>query len=693
MLFRVLAAVILCCLFSSNSFSDTSSPKGWERIFPQATSIGEKESNPPVWPVYQAFDKIGYVFHSIDYVTIPAFSGEPVDMLVGLDLDGQFTGVELIEHREPIFLHGLGEKPLIDFIRQYEGLGIRDNVKVGSGTSTTGTYIDGITKATVSVVVINQSIVLSALAVARQKLSGFEAPADVKVKSEYYEQLSLEQLQEENYLQNLRLTESEIQTHLYDYRQNACPECEHAVDLKFGYLNVPSIGRVLLGDSDFERLQKTLEPDEHAVVLLSNGDYSFIDLDFVPASVPDRVSIDQRGFPIEIRDLNFFDVFDPQTSILNDASDVKVFSIKPQTGFNPASEWNLLLNISAGNPVLYTVENYQFMANYSLPKKFFDEIEIISDGFSEQPLWVGLWESKRFQIIVLLISLAALTVIFARQHQLVKNPKRFHAIRWGFLTFTLIYIGWYAQGQLSIVNIYPILQSFTQGFNLETYLMDPIIFILWLYVFISLFIVGRGLFCGWLCPFGALQEMVSWFAKKLKIKQYRVKPALHNKLTWMKYAILIGLVLTSFYSVEVAEVWSEVEPFKTSITLHFVRTWPFVVYAIFLLGCGLFIHKFYCRYVCPLGAGLAVLGWFHPVKWLKRRSECGTPCTLCYHKCEIKAIKQSGEIDYKECIQCLECIVYHNNDDLCPPQKVKIRKQAKRKKAESLIPATAVEVI
>ena len=255
--------------------------------------------------------------------------------------------------------------------------------------------------------------------------------------------------------------------------------------------------------------------------------------------------------------------------------------------------------------------------------------------------------------------------------------------------YTLIFIGWYAQGQLSVVNIYPILQSVKSGFDLQVYLMDPVLFILWSYVFVSLFIVGRGIFCGWLCPFGALQEMVGWVAKKFRIRQRKIPFAVHRKLWWIKYAILGSLVITSYISLSDAEVLSEVEPFKTAITLHFVRYWPFVLYTVALLAAGLFINKFYCRYVCPLGAGLAILGYFHKFEWLTRRKECGKPCTMCYHKCDIKAITPEGKVDYNECVQCLECIVYYNNDDLCPPLK-KAKKGAKRK--PDMADSLAVEV-
>ena len=66
-------------------------------------------------------------------------------------------------------------------------------------------------------------------------------------------------------------------------------------------------------------------------------------------------------------------------------------------------------------------------------------------------------------------------------------------------------------------------------------------------------------------------------------------------------------------------------PFKTAITLRFMAPINIVMWAVFLLIINLFIERAYCRYICPLGAGLAVLGKVRIMNFLKRRKECGNP--------------------------------------------------------------------
>ena len=227
------------------------------------------------------------------------------------------------------------------------------------------------------------------------------------------------------------------------------------------------------------------------------------------------------------------------------------------------------------------------------------------------------------------------------------------------------------------------------GFDIEVFLLDPVIFILWSYVFVTLFLWGRGVFCGWLCPFGVMQEILSKVAGLIGLKQLKLPPLRHRILQKLKYIILAGLLVTAYFSLSLAEQLAEVEPFKTAVTLAFVRSWPFVLYAIGLLIAGLFVHKFFCRYLCPLGAGLAILGRFSLFRWLDRRKECGSPCQLCKVSCGIDSINRDGSIDYDECIQCLECIVILNDPGRCAIEMSQRKRQ--RRKAERELDVTMVD--
>ena len=71
-------------------------------FFPQADRFGELEGEPPAAPVYRGNTLLGYAYLTTDVVRIPAYSGKPISTLVGFDLGGRITGVEIVQHEEPI---------------------------------------------------------------------------------------------------------------------------------------------------------------------------------------------------------------------------------------------------------------------------------------------------------------------------------------------------------------------------------------------------------------------------------------------------------------------------------------------------------------------------------------------------------------------------------------------------------------
>jgi NosR/NirI family transcriptional regulator, nitrous oxide reductase regulator len=153
----------------------------------------------------------------------------------------------------------------------------------------------------------------------------------------------------------------------------------------------------------------------------------------------------------------------------------------------------------------------------------------------------------------------------------------------------------------------------------------------------------------------------------------------------LKYVTLAVILIAAVYPSSIAEKAAEVEPFKTSITLLFVRFWPFVVYAVLLIVFNLFVYKAFCRYLCPLGAMMAIGGKLRLLNWIPRRVECGSPCQLCKVKCRYGAIEKTGAVNYTECFQCLDCVEIIGNPEHCVPDM----QAAKRRNVRTLIEVPA----
>lgn len=235
------------------------------------------------------------------------------------------------------------------------------------------------------------------------------------------------------------------------------------------------------------------------------------------------------------------------------------------------------------------------------------------------------------------------------------------------MILVLGFTGWWGQGQLSIVTPLAALVSAVNGKPLDFLLYDPFSLLIWVVVIISFFMVGRALFCGWLCPFGALQELVAKVARAFSIPQLKISDEWDARLKSLKYIALLGLLGVAFFLPKQLDVAVEIEPFKTAISVFFIREWYFAAYAVFCVVASVFVFKAYCRYLCPLGAFMAIGGFLRLGKWIKRREDCGSPCQLCKVRCEYKAIKKSGEISYSECFGCLDCVDIYEDKAKCVP--------------------------
>ena len=663
----------------------------------------------PVADAFAGGRRVGHVFVTSDIVDATGYSGKPIGVLVGIDLDGIIRSARLMEHHEPIVLVGIPERRVAEVIDGYVGL----DVVALDGATTADRAVDIVSGATVTIMVIDDSIVRAGLVVVRTLGLGGMVPAGAEPEAPVRRvDMSRDEIRDwwelvaEGSVRRLKITVGEVNQAFVDGGDPAAierPEPGEPDDLFMemyaAVVSVPGLGRSLLGDAEYRNLAKGLAPGEQAILLAGAGRYSYKGSGYVRGGIFDRFHVVQGEHSFRFRDHQHKRLRRVAAGGAPDFTEVDLFRTGAESGFQAAEPWRVELLVSRATGAR-TKAFRTFVLDYSLPDAWLlpaepppapsapaEPREESPDG---PPLWQRMWSRKIGAVAVLGVALAGLSIAFFFQMSLVRRPALMRKVRIGFLLFTVFVLGFLLDAQLSVVNILTVFNALVSGFDWGYFLMEPLVFILWGSVAVALVFWGRGAYCGWLCPFGALQELSNRIARRLRVPQIQVPWALHERLVAVKYLIFLGLFGVSLHSLALAERLAEVEPFKTAVIMKFDRAWPFVAFAAGLLGIGLFIERFYCRYLCGLGAALAIPARIRTFEWLKRYRQCGNPCQRCRNECMVQAIHPEGHINPNECLYCLHCQEVYVDDHRCP---VMIAKREKReRRAGSVSPRSSEQI-
>ncbi|WP_112322521.1 NosR/NirI family protein [Oceanibium sediminis] len=661
-----------------------------------ADAWGAIRSDVPVAPVLRGGEVLGHVFITSDFVGTTGYSGKPIHTMVAIDGDARVLGVDLVKHSEPIVLIGIPDRKIRDMAAGYRGVDlVAEAAKRGSAHD-----LNIISGATVTVMVIDDGIIRAGLKVARalglggltaQVASGpaFEVDASAEAPEDWME------MEGDGTVRRLSLDVGQVNSAFEAMddpraarRALSEPPETTFIDMQMALVSVPGIGSAILGEAEQRNLTEWLEPGEHAIAVFGRGMYSFKGSGYVRGGIFDRIVLIQDDLTVRFRDRGHRRIGTIAAENAPEFTERDIFKIPADQGFDPARPFRLQLLVQREVAAIEKVFT-TFELGYQLPPAYLRALappappaDTAASGPSadelaaQSELWRRVWQGKTVEIGVLAAMLTALTAVFFFQGWVTRSARFTYWFRMSFLAVTLVFLGWYANAQLSVVNLMALFGALTTNFSWQAFLLDPLTFILWFSVAAALLFWGRGAYCGWLCPFGALQELTNQAARRIGIPQITLPWGLHERLWPIKYMIFLGLFGVSLYSIEQAERLAEVEPFKTAIVLKFMRAWPFVAYAVALLIAGLFVERFYCRYLCPLGAALAIPARLRMFDWLKRYKECGNPCQTCANECMVQAIHPTGEINPNECLNCLHCQVLYQSETKCPVVIRKLKRRA-----------------
>ena len=648
--------------------------------------LGEKLTDKGVWSILdRTGEEAGYIFETEPLAPLPGFSGAPINVLVTLDRAGKFLRAELLEHNEPIFVSGLGEAPFNEFVRQYRGLSIFDSITVGVPYGTGAqdgsgqVYLDGVTKATASVRIAHESILAASLAVARERMQGLAGGPSPSPKRGAGQKLDWNALIDEGIAKRLTITNEELQSAFAgtlweddDAEALADPQGDY-LDLWVIDIGPDAIAEALLDSETLAARDELLSVATFAepLLLLANGRHGLVSEDFVRNTAPDLLLAEQGGLPIALRHA---DIEVHTAEGVPDFEHRLMLRTDRRLGFNPTQDWDLIIRaVRRHGSFMPEVGVQEFRTTQSTPVRFFD----VPTVAAPRPVWVESALDRRLDLAILGGFLLLLTGVLLFRQSFIAGARRLRPYRLGILAFTLVFVGWWGQGQLSIVTVIGTLRAAVEGTGFLFLLYDPFSLLVWFAAIIGFVLWGRGLFCGWLCPYGALQEFADRLGRLLGIKRRRVPGRADRWLKQLKYVLLALLIITGFVAPALNDLLVEIEPFKTAITVYFVREWWFAGYALAWLVLGMIWFKPFCRYVCPLGAFMALGGLLRVRRWIPRRVECGSPCQLCKVRCHYDAIEKDGQIAYSECFQCLDCVSIHDDPKQCVPIILHDRREAR----------------
>ncbi len=695
---------------------------------------GPLAGTPPAVEVFKDSELVGYALSTRAVTQSVGYSGRPLDIHVGLRLDGRIAGTRLVEQEEPILVIGIKPADLEAFVAGLAGLDIR---MLPSAQRPAEGAPDHVAGATVSSTVIKDAVFRAARAVAYSRGILGAKSGGVSVDRTSFQNRTWSDLAADGAIASRLLRRSEV-AHVLGTTEPAGDGT--FIELFTTLVSPAMIGQNLLGMREYERHMAALALDGHAILVAARGLYSFKGVEWRQTGVFDRIQLVQGSRTLRLRREMHENVERLAVPGAPELREIGLFRLPPEFKLDPAETWRIELLVE--QDVAGTRHTGVFPLEYTLPPSLVRGAPSATPAVTPapvaataesgapaapvpapaatpaplstsppsqpshaqttpapvvvapppsaapvdafEPMWVGIWQSKRLYIAVLLLMLLTLSAILFSHDVLVRNLRLYRLTRLAFLTVTFVFLGLVAGTQLSVVNVITFTHALLSGFRWELFLIEPLTFILWGFVALALLFWGRGVFCGWMCPFGALQELLNEAARKLGIRQFEVPWTLHERLWPIKYSAFLLILGVSFQSMPDAFRLAEIEPFKTTLSLRFQRDWPYVAYAIALLGAGLFIERFYCRYVCPLGAALAIPAKLRIFEWLKRRPQCGRECRICATRCTVQAINPMGQIVPNECIYCLQCQANHYDATTCLPLKQRAARRGGKPASEDL---------
>ena len=187
---------------------------------------------------------------------------------------------------------------------------VTDKVRIGAANNPEVKNVDVISGATVAVMVINEAIMRSAKKVASiLGIAGLSVENKQQVASinkDLYHNTDWSSLTGDGVIRRLLLDQQQIEDAFVGtkaQRKDAkLPSAEPFIDIFYMPLSMPSAGRSILGEKQYQWLMAEIDQGDIAIGIMANGEYSFKGNGYVRGGIFDRTQLQQADKAISFRD-------------------------------------------------------------------------------------------------------------------------------------------------------------------------------------------------------------------------------------------------------------------------------------------------------------------------------------------------------------------------------------------------------
>ncbi len=377
-------------------------------VFANMDGFGERMPQLPVYPAYRNGSIAGYAFFSADIMDSAGYSAKPMNVAIGLDLQGRIVGAHLVEHHEPILILGITDDHLRTFVTQYRNVDIREPVKLRSVAGSAGPTqtVDGISGATITSLTLNGLIVGSSRIVADGLgLLGDRRPGSPAFLQDSFQPADWADLRADGSIAEMALAIGEVREAFRRQGAENLPGLDGPPDSNFitlyaGLASPARIGRNLLGDRTYADLITNFGAGNSLIFVGATGLYSFKGTEYRRTGVFERVQIVQgsRTFALSPDQQRIIEKVAARGA--PEFRETALFVLPEDSGFDPAASWRLELLVTRVTPDRGTVSEV-FSLPYDLPERYrLAAVPATAETDFVSVDWREVWWSRRVDIAV-----------------------------------------------------------------------------------------------------------------------------------------------------------------------------------------------------------------------------------------------------------------------------------------------------